>query len=111
MKIEYINKNTPKLNIKEIDVKNFNNLSPIYSFTTENIARYFEYLDFKNKTVLTVAASGDHIINAFYKGANKVYGFDINYIALIFTELKLVALQNLEYEEFLHFFMINEKMT
>ena len=46
MKIEYINKNTPKLNIKEIDVKNFNNLSPIYSFTTENIARYFEYLDF-----------------------------------------------------------------
>ena len=32
MKIEYINKNTPKLNIKEIDVKNFNNLSPIWKY-------------------------------------------------------------------------------
>ena len=109
MKIKYMNKKNKKINLKEIDISNFNNLSPIYSFTTENIAGYFEYLDFTNKNVLTVAASGDHIINAFYKGAKEVYGFDINYLALIFTELKLVALQNLNYREFLEFFMINDK--
>ena len=109
MKIKYMNKKNKKINLKEIDISNFNNLSPIYSFTTENIVGYFEYLDFTNKNVLTVAASGDHIINAFYKGAKEVYGFDINYLALIFTELKLVALQNLNYKEFLEFFMINDK--
>ena len=109
MIIKYLNKKEQKINLKEIDINNFNNLSQIYSFTTENIAGYFEYLDFTNKNVLTVAASGDHIINAFYKGAKEVYGFDINYLALIFTELKLVALQNLNYREFLGFFMINDK--
>ena len=88
MIIKYMDEKNKKINLKEIDINNFNNLSQIYSFTTENIAGYFEYLDFTNKNVLTVAASGDHIINAFYKGAEEVYGFDINYLALIFTELK-----------------------
>lgn len=109
MIVKYINEKEQELNLKEIDVNNFNKLSQIYSFTTENIAGYFEYLDFKNKNVLTVSASGDHIINAFYKGAQKVYAFDINYLALLFTHLKLVALEQLEYEEFLQFFMINEE--
>lgn len=109
MIIKYIHEKEQKLNLKEIDINNFNSLSQIYSFTTENIGGYFEYLDFTNKNILTVAASGDHIINAFYKGAKQIYGFDINYLALIFTELKLVALRNLQYNEFLQFFMINEE--
>mgnify|MGYP004507035877 CR=1 FL=1 len=109
MVIKYINEKKQKLDLKEIDINNFNVLSTIYSFTTENISGYFDYLNFFNKDILTVAASGDHIINAFYKGAKEVYGFDINYLALVFTELKLVALQNLEFEEFLKFFMINEE--
>lgn len=109
MIIKYINEKEQELNLKEIDINNFNKLSPIYSFTTENIAGYFDYLQFKNKNILTVAASGDHIINAFYKDAKTVIGFDINYLALIYTHLKLVALEQLEYDEFLQFFMINEK--
>ena len=109
MVIKYINEKKQKLDLKEIDINNFNVLSTIYSFTTENISGYFDYLNFFNTDILTVAASGDHIINAFYKGAKEVYGFDINYLALVFTELKLVALQNLEFEEFLKFFMINEE--
>ena len=109
MIIKYINQRKQKLDLKEIDIKNFNSLSQIYSFTTENIAGYFEQLQFMNKDVLTVAASGDHIINALYKGARTVIGFDINYLALIFTELKLVALENLDYKEFLNFFMINDE--
>ena len=109
MIIKYINKKEEKINLDEIDMNGFNNLSQIYSFTTENISGYFKYLDFKDKNILTVASSGDHIINAFYKGANTVTGFDINYLALIYTELKLVALKELEYETFLSFFMINEE--
>lgn len=109
MIIKYINKKNQKLDLKKIDVKNFNSLAQIYSFTTENIAGYFEKLHFTGRNVLTVAASGDHIINAFCKGAKNVIGFDINYLALIFTELKLVALEYLEYKEFIKFFMINDK--
>ena len=109
MIIKYVNQRKQKLDFKEIDMNNFNSLSKIYSFTTENISGYFEQLQFTNKDVLTVAASGDHIINSFYKGAKTAIGFDINYLALIFTELKLVALENLDYKEFMNFFMINDE--
>ena len=37
MIIKYINEKKQKLDLKEIDVNNFNKLSKIYSFTTENI--------------------------------------------------------------------------
>ena len=104
-----MNEKERKLNIENIDIDNFSDLSQIYSFTTDNISGYFDYIDFKDKDILTVSASGDHIINAFYKGAKTVVGFDINYLALIYTELKLVALQNLNYQEFIQFFMINEE--
>ena len=108
MFIKYMNDKERKFNIENIDIDNFSDLSQIYSFTTENISGYFDYIDFKDKDILTVAASGDHIINAFYKGAKAVIGFDINYLALIYTELKLVALQNLKYKDFIQFFVINE---
>lgn len=109
MIIKYINPKNQKLNLKEMDINKFNYLSKIYSFTTENIAGYFEQLKFANKNVLTVVASGDHIINALYKDAKSIIGFDINYLALIFTELKLIALEELEYKEFLDFFMIDDE--
>ncbi len=109
MQIEYINVKERKLNLENISINGFSNLSQIYSFTTENISGYFDYLNFKDREVLTVAASGDQIINAFYMGAKKVIGFDVNFLALLYTELKLVAIQNLEYKNFLSFFMINEE--
>ena len=109
MIIKYINKQETEINLKSLDTENFSSISQIYSFTTENISGYFKYIDFENKSILTVSGSGDHIINAIYCGAKNVVGFDINYLALIFTELKLVALENLEYEEFLNYFLINEK--
>lgn len=107
MNIKYTSK--PEVNLIEFDSEKFTSISKIYSFTTENINGYFNFLDFKNKNVLTVSASGDHIINAFYKGAKTVTAFDINYLALIFTELKLVAMQYFNYEDFLEFFLINDK--
>ncbi len=107
MNIKY--ENEIKVNLEDFDIEKFNKLSKIYSFTTENISGYFETLNFLNKNVLTVAASGDHIINAIYCGAKNVIGFDVNYLALVFTELKLIALEKLEYNEFLEFFLINEK--
>lgn len=109
MKITYIEKKRETLDWKEDkNLKGFHKIAQMYSFTTENIAGYFPYLDFTDKTIVTVSASGDHIINAFYQGAKEVIGFDINYLSLIYTELKLVALEQLSYEEFLAFFMKND---
>ena len=81
----------------------------LYSFTTENIAGYLNEFNFEKKSVLTVAGSGDHILNAILLGSLNITAFDINANALYFSELKLVMAKNLSYQQFLDFFMINSK--
>lgn len=100
---------TPDLEInirKNISDKGkFSSYSQLYSFTTENIAGYFKHFDFKEKKVLTVGGSGDHMINAYLSGAKEVVCFDINILAGYYTELKIAALKKLDYDTFLSFFM------
>ena len=55
---------------------NFNDY--IYPFTTEMISGYFDRLDLKDKTVLTVGSSIDQGLNALLLGAKNVTVFDIN---------------------------------
>ncbi|MFA6860338.1 MAG: DUF3419 family protein [Clostridia bacterium] len=83
----------------------------LYSFATENIGGYIDCFDFVSKKVLTVASSGDHVINAIFKGAKSVVAFDIHKEALFYTELKLLALQNFDLNTFLEFFMIDSKLA
>ncbi len=79
----------------------------IYPFTTENIKGYLEQYDFTNQTVLTVGASGDHILNLILLGATKIDYFDINPFTEFYIELKLAAVKALEYEEFEEYFFYN----
>ena len=81
----------------------------LYSFTTENIAGYINNFDFKNKKILTVAGSGDHILNSILLGGTTVDAFDINRNALFFSELKLIMVEVLSFEQFLDFFMIDSQ--
>lgn len=83
----------------------FSEYNKIYSFTTENITGYFPKFNFKEKSVLTVGASGDHLINAYLLGANNVKCFDINLLAQYFTELKVAYLKNHGFTAFKDFFM------
>ncbi|MDO8507908.1 MAG: radical SAM protein [bacterium] len=83
----------------------FSEYNKIYSFTTENIAGYFPKFDFKEKSVLTVGASGDHLINAYLLGANNVKCFDINLLAQYFTELKVAYLKSHGLNTFKNFLM------
>lgn len=78
----------------------------IYSFTTENLKDYYENFDFKNKKVLTVCASGDHIFNAILLGASYITCFDINSLAKYYYSLKSICIKYLNYEEFLEYFML-----
>lgn len=83
----------------------FNAYSPTYVFTTENLNGYYDHLDFHDKSVLTVVGSGDHIFEAILRGAKKIDAFDISGFAILFYYLKKAAIETLEYEEFVYFFL------
>ena len=89
--------------------KIYSKWAPIYPFCTENIAGYFEKLDFKDKKVLTVASSGDHVFNSILRGAKEIEVFDINRLTSYYIELKKAAISVMKYEEFLDFFTFTMK--
>ncbi len=79
-------------------------ITPMYIYGTEQISNYYSKFNLKNKTVLTIAGSGDQAINAFYYGAKEVTCFDINQLTGYFIDLKTTAIKHLSYIEFLEFF-------
>ncbi|HEY4489912.1 MAG TPA: DUF3419 family protein [Candidatus Paceibacterota bacterium] len=93
------------IDIIEADGRNsMTSESKIYIYATEMVASYYSKLDIKGKTVLTIIGSGDQILNAYFFGAKKVTGFDINQRSLLFVDLKFCAIKHLTYQEFLSFF-------
>lgn len=82
----------------------FSDYDPIYPFTTENLS-YLKKLKVKEKDVLTVCGSFDQCLNLAYKGTKSVVNFDTNYLSLVFGALKLAAIQALDYNEFIYFFV------
>lgn len=79
-------------------------IAPMYVYATEMVGDYYERLGLRGKTVLTIAGSGDQILNAYFFGAKRVVGFDINERASYMAQLKIAALQTLSYNDFLKFF-------
>lgn len=82
----------------------FNEYSSIYTFTTENLGGYIKKLNLKNKKVLTVTASLDHMLNLVLNGVKEIDNFDINKNTYYFAGLKMAAMKVLSYDEFLNFF-------
>ncbi len=82
-----------------------------YVFTNENMAEFMPYLNLKDKKVACIGASADFIINAFYYGAQSVDAVDISPVACFMGELKLAALSQFSYNEFLTFFATTKKET
>jgi len=84
----------------------FGDLSKIYLMTTENIRGFLEQFDLHNKEVLTVAGSGDQMLNSYLIGAKNVTCFDINPLAFYQVKLKKAAVHSLSYQEYLNFFFM-----
>ena len=82
----------------------FSIYSKIYAFTTENIAAYYSGIDFKDKRILTICSSGDHILNACLLGCKKIDCFDINIFTRYYMFLKFSAIKALSYQEYNVFF-------
>lgn len=82
----------------------FGGYSKIYMHTTENIKDFLTCFDTHGSKVLTVAGSGDQLLNAYALGASSVDIFDINPLAKCGVDLKVSAVKSLSYEDFIHFF-------
>lgn len=87
----------------------FGEYSAMYTFTTENLASYLNKFDINGKSILTVTASGDQLINLALLGASSVDNFDSCKNAYYMTKLKIAALKSLTYEEFLLYFSYCEE--
>lgn len=78
---------------------------PVFLFANENISGYLSRLNsLQDKTVLSVAASGDHAFESLLAGAKSVDLFDINYLQKHVVELKSVMIKHLSYSDFMRFF-------
>lgn len=78
--------------------------APVYIYATELVGNYYQALEVKDKNVLTVLGSGDQLINAFFLGADRMVGFDLNKNSKFITELKIEAIKRESYENFMAFF-------
>ena len=83
----------------------FNNHSPIYKTTNENISNkeYIEALR-DRKRVLSIISSGDQIINSILFGAKDIVGIDISRFPKYFLALKLAALKSLNLKAYIEYF-------
>ena len=66
----------------------------VYPFTTEVISGYFNELDFKDKSVMTLGSSSDQAFNALLLGAKKITVYDINENTAKFGKLKRDVILN-----------------
>jgi hypothetical protein len=90
--------------LKSVTSEKYGYTGQIYPYTTENLSGYMpKIIDNETQSVLTVSASGDHIINAYLLGAKKVDAFDCNILSQFYSNLKITALKNLELKDFKYF--------
>ncbi|MBQ6323999.1 MAG: DUF3419 family protein [Bacilli bacterium] len=80
------------------------NYGKSYIRTNEALSRYYTKFPIEDGRVLTVAASGDHILQAVCNGAKVIDAFDKNRFQLYVSKLKIAALKALTQDEFAQYF-------
>ena len=75
----------------------------IYPFTTENINGYINGFDLEDKSLLTVGSSADQVLNASLYGSKNITLLDVNPYTRFYYYLKVAALIELDYNNFLSF--------
>ena len=83
------------------------NYNFMYGVTNEALSEYYKYFPIEGRNVLTIASSGDHILEAMRYNASKIYAFDKNRFAIYMSKLKVAAVKALSYEEFIKYFEFN----
>lgn len=78
-----------------------------YTFTNENMYQTCRHLNLLNKKVATVGSSGDQVFNAIFYGAREVTIIDANIYTEHIVNLKIAAMKNLDYNEFIEYWSEN----
>lgn len=76
------------------------NAEGVIPFTNELLTAYPKE-DLKNKKVLTVTSSGDHVLDAIYNGAKEITAFDFNRFAKYYSALKIAMIKKYSHDEFI----------
>ena len=82
------------------DVNKLGNYNLVYGNTNENLAGYFKYFPIKDGNILTIASSGDQILQSVFCGAKEIHAFDYNPLAIYMAKLKVCAFNYLDYQDF-----------
>lgn len=77
----------------------------LYPWSNENISRYYNYYDLKNKKALCVTGSGDHLLYAAAAGATEIDAFDKNRLCKYYSALKIALILSHTEEEFYKHFI------
>ena len=81
--------------IEYLNTKKFAGCGRIYQTSNEEIEDLYSNINFNNKKVLSVLASGDQPLMAYLSGAKKVDLFDINKLTLHYYFIRLWTLKYL----------------
>ncbi len=81
-------------------ITSFEIADKVFPFTNEPIDSYYNK-DLKDKKVLSVTSSGDHLLHAALAGAKDITGFDVNRFCKYYSELKVAMIKTYDYEEFI----------
>lgn len=95
--------------VMDNESRNFNDRENVttrslFSFSNENLEAIFENRDLTDKKVATVGSSGDQVLYAILNGSKDITLIDANALSQPYVELKMAAIKNLEFEEFLDYF-------
>lgn len=89
--------------------KTFHNYSFIYKTTNENIRGFLDKIKIKpNSKILTVSSSTDQVFSFALFNPIRIDCFDITIFSKYFCDLKISAVKNLEYEEYIEYFFKSE---
>lgn len=94
------NANTPRM----MDVNYYVDNPHIFINSSDRVKFCVEKTVNKGDSVLTVASSGDYLLESVYNGAKRIVSYDINANQYYATCLKVWAVQVLSYEEYLKLF-------
>ena len=85
----------------------FSSFGKMYPMTSENIKGTYELFDLKDKDVLSVISSGDHIFSAILNGAKSVTGFDVNYLTEYYYHFKKAMIETYDLDKFKEVLLYN----
>ena len=95
----------PDYNIAKKDVRDaiFGTYSGAYTVTNEDLRKSMCFMPEKCENALVVAASGDHPLFCSLYGAKNVDTFDISYNAKCIMDIKTLALNMLNHQDYIRF--------